>query len=306
MPIPVYVITGHLGAGKTTLVRHLLANSPLASQRVALIVNEFGTHGVDGQILDRAAERVFELSRGSLFCACLAEDLASTLEKIAHEVRPDVVLVEATGVAQPSDFHTVFTASQTADQFQVRANLCVVDMHFTRVLPYFKAPRAQVMAADGLVLNKTDLLGPPGTQRLAELLSDLNPRAAQTCVSQGRVSWEYVQSLQHVPCREPPTTAPPEELAACSILGRAADRDAFRRAFERVQARLLRLKGILDFGDGPVLVESVFDALTECPFVGQRPRFGITVIGWKVTVDELTRVFAPVLGSDQLPLVKLM
>lgn len=305
MPIPVHLITGYLGAGKTTLIKHLLATPPLSTQRVALIVNEFGSLGIDGQLLDQTAERVFEISRGSLFCACITTDLLGTLETIAHEVRPDTVLVEASGVAQTSDLRTLFDTPQTRAQFAVQANLCVVDPHFTKVLPYFKAPRAQVTWADGLVINKTDLLGETGTQRLAALLRDLNPRAARTCVAHGQVAWDFVQTLRHVHCPDPISTGPPEELATCSLLGRTADRAAFHAAFRQVQDRLLRLKGIVDFGTGPVLVESVFDTLGERPFTGTRPRFGITVIGWKITAEELTHAFAPALHATNIPLVQL-
>ena len=305
MPIPVYLITGYLGAGKTTLVKHLLATPQLRSQRVTLIVNEFGSLGIDGQLLERAADHVFEISRGSLFCACIQADFVQTLETIARDVRPDVVLAEASGVAQTSDLGSFFDLPQTRNQFHMQANLCVVDLNCTTVLPYLKASRAQVTWADGLVINKTDLLGTAGTERLAALLSDLNPRAAQVRVTHGRVSWEFVQGLQHLPCQTPPTVSPPEELATCSILGRCADRTEFYAAFQRIQDRVLRLKGIVDFGEGPVLVESVFDALTESPFQGKQPRFGITVIGWKTTAEELTRAFAPALRSTSMPLVQI-
>ena len=305
MPIPVYLITGYLGSGKTTLLNHLLATDPLRSQRVALIINEFGTLGVDGQLLEQAAENVFELSRGSLFCACIEADFVRTLETLAVKIQPDVVLAEASGVAQTSDLKNFFDTPTTRDRFQVRANLCVVDLNLTKVLPYLKASRVQVAWADGLVINKTDLLGADGTDRLAALLRDLNPRAAQTRVTHGRIAWEFVQGLQHVPCESPPTAAPPEQLATCSILGRNADRNRFRAAFQAVRDRLLRLKGIVDFGDGPTLVEGVFDTLTERPFQGERPRYGVTVIGWKITAEEMTRVFSPAIRPVDAPLVQI-
>lgn len=305
MPIPVYLITGYLGSGKTTLLNHLLATPQLRSRRVALIVNEFGTLGVDGQLLEQAADHIFELNRGSLFCACIHADFIQTLETIARDIRPEVVLAEASGVAQTSDLKNFFDAPPARDQFRVQANLCVVDPNLTKVLPYLTAARVQVVWADGLVINKTDLLGAAGTERLAALLRDLNPRAAQVRVTHGRVAWEFVQSLQHTPCQDPPTVAPPEELATCSILGRSADRDAFLVAFERIRDRLLRLKGIVDFGDGPVLVEGVFDTLTERPFRGGHPRFGITVIGWKITAEEMIQAFAAAIRAPDVPLVQL-
>lgn len=305
MPIPVYLITGYLGSGKTTLLNHLLATPQLRSQRVALIVNEFGALGVDGQLLDQAADHIFELNGGSLFCACIHADFVRTLEKIACDIRPDLVLAEASGVAQTSDLNNFFETPPARDQFQVQANLCVVDPNFTKVLPYLKAARVQVAWADGLVINKTDLLAAAGTERLAALLSDLNPHAAQTRVTHGQVGWDFIQSLRHVPCQAPSSVAPPEELATCSILGRRADRSEFHSAFRGIQDRLLRLKGIVDFGEGPVLVEGVFDVLTERPFQGNLPRFGITVIGWKITAEEMTSAFAAAIRSPNAPLVQI-
>lgn len=135
MPVPVYLITGCLGSGKTTLLNHLLATPPLRSQRVALIVNEFGTPGVDGPLLQQAADHSFELNRGSLFCACIHADFARTLETIARDVRPDVVLAEASSVAQTSDLGKFFDTPPARDQLQVQANLCVVDRIAQRCCP---------------------------------------------------------------------------------------------------------------------------------------------------------------------------
>jgi G3E family GTPase len=305
MQIPVYVVTGYLGAGKTTLLNHLLATPQLRARRVALVVNEFGTLGVDGQLLDGAADRVFELNKGSLFCACIQTDFVRTLQTIAADIRPDLVLAEASGIAQTSDLSSSFDLPEIQDCFRIRANLCVVDVNLTKVLPYLKASRVQVEWADGLVINKTDLLGDTGTDRLAALLRDLNPRAAQVRVEQGRVDWGFVQRLQHVPCTAPPMASPPEQLATCSIPGRSADREVFRAAFRTLQDRLLRLKGIVDFGQGPVLVEGVFDTLTERPFHGAHPRFGITVIGWRVTAKAMADAFAPAIQPPEVPLVQI-
>lgn len=305
MPIPVHLITGYLGAGKTTLLNHLLASPELRSQRVALLVNEFGVLGVDGQLLRDSAEHVFELNRGSLFCACIQNDVVQALETIASEIQPQLVIVEASGVAQTADLGSFFQLTSTRDRFRVQANVCVVDPNFTKVLPYLRASRAQVAWADGVVINKIDLLGDSGAERLASVVRDLNPRAAQVRVAHGRIDWSWLQSLQHEPCQGEPTTAPPEELATCSIVARRGDRQAFHAAFARMQDQLLRLKGVVDWGDGPMLVEGVFDQLTERPFQGEEPRFGITIIGWRTTAEQLTKAFAPTLQRTDVPLVDL-
>lgn len=77
--VPVYLLTGYLGSGKTTLLNYLLGQTPLAHQRVALVVNEFGTLGVDGQLIQGTEGGVFEINSGSLFCACTRSGLVKVL-----------------------------------------------------------------------------------------------------------------------------------------------------------------------------------------------------------------------------------
>ncbi len=291
--VPLYLLTGYLGAGKTTLLNHLLAQSPLASQRVALVINEFGTLGVDGQLVERTNGGVFELNSGSLFCACTRSGLVKVLEQIAGGLRPDAVLAEATGVAETSDLYDVLEMPSLAGEFHVRANICVVDsLNFTKVLPYLKAARAQVACADGLALNKTDLLQESSVNRLAALLRSINERAVQTRISHGRLPWSFVEGLRHI---QPPAEriqTPPGEIVSCSIHNRRADRNRLASAMESLGERLLRLKGIVDFDGGPCLVESVFGVYSEKPTGNNNVRYGTTALGWKITQAELARVLS--------------
>jgi G3E family GTPase len=179
-------------------------------------------------------------------------------------------------------------------RFQVRANVCVVDsLNFTKVLPYLKAARAQVACADGLVVNKTDLLGDTETDRLSLLLRDINARAEQTRVSQGRIEWSFVERLRHARTVGEPIDAPPEEAATYSIPHGRADRDLLFTAIESLGERLLRLKGVVDFGAGPVLVESVFGRVTERPLDAKPARPGTTAVGWGIAKAELRQALEP-------------
>jgi G3E family GTPase len=306
MTIPVYLLTGYLGAGKTTLLNHLLAQPALQRRRVALIVNEFGSLGVDGPLIRAGENRMFELNRGSLFCACIQTDFVDTLETIARDVQPELVLAEATGVAQTGDLCRFFAATQDERAFAVQANVCVVDgFNFTKVLPYLKAARAQVAWADGIVINKTDLLDHDALERLELLLDEMNPRAARIGASQGRVDWGFLASLTHTPPIGEPINAPPADMVTCSFPVQRADRDRLLRAIEQLGEQLLRLKGIVDFGDGPVLLESVFGMVTQRPVTADQPRYGLTAIAWKIREEALQRELGPALYLEAAPLVNI-
>ena len=110
--IPVTVITGFLGAGKTTLIRHLMTNA--GGRRLAVLVNEFGTVGVDGDILkscaieDCPAENIVELANGCI-CCTVADDFIPTIEALmALPTRPDHILIETSGLALPKPLLKAF------------------------------------------------------------------------------------------------------------------------------------------------------------------------------------------------------
>jgi G3E family GTPase len=304
--IPVYLLTGYLGSGKTTLLNHLLSDPQLAGQRIALIVNEFGELGVDGQLVTGAEGQVFELSRGSLFCACIRADFARTLQQIAGDVQPDLVIAEATGVAATSDLVEFFDMAQGEFRFHVRANVCVVDsLNLTKVLPYLKAARSQVLGADGIVSNKSELLDESGHTRLAKLLAEMNPTAVQIRTTHGRVPWDFFRELQHTRHLGDQVDGPPADIIACSLPAERGDWQTLVAAIRQLGDRLLRLKGIVDLGSGPELIESVFGSASRKPMTAGPLRFGITAIGWKISEEELRRVFAPTLQPPQGSLVQL-
>ncbi|MEJ1993224.1 MAG: GTP-binding protein, partial [Maritimibacter sp.] len=129
--IPATVITGFLGAGKTTLIRHLLDNA--GGKRIALIINEFGDLGVDGDILKGCGDEtcseddIFELSNGCI-CCTVAEDFVPTMEALlARPDAPDHIVIETSGLALPQPLVRAFQWPQIATRVTVDGVVTVVD-----------------------------------------------------------------------------------------------------------------------------------------------------------------------------------
>ncbi|WP_343221343.1 GTP-binding protein, partial [Oharaeibacter diazotrophicus] len=129
--IPVTVVTGFLGAGKTTLIRHLLANP--GGRRLAVLVNEFGAVGVDGAILRDCAddlcpaENIVELANGCL-CCTVADEFLPTMEALlARPVRPDHILIETSGLALPKPLLKAFDWPAVRSRVTVDAVVAVAD-----------------------------------------------------------------------------------------------------------------------------------------------------------------------------------
>lgn len=298
--IPILMITGYLGAGKTSFLNHILALPSVADKELALIINEFGSLNVDGGLVPEGRYAKYELNKGSVFCICIKTDFIKTLTEIAEEVRPELVIVEATGIADPCDLADFLDAPHLRGRFETRANVCLVDVpNFSKVAPYMKAAQNQVLWADGLVLNKTDLAEPEDVDRVSESLRKLNARAPQERVQYGRVSEGFLQSLEHRPGSASPSEKPPEGIVAVTVAPSGkTDRDAFMEFLRGLDDHLLRAKGAVDFGDGPVLVETVFQRVDEQPAsAASARRTGYTVIVQGLEKEEVLRRFDSVCGS---------
>jgi cobalamin biosynthesis protein CobW len=183
--IPTTVITGFLGSGKTTLVRHVLANA--GNRKLALIVNEFGDVGVDGDILKACGNEncteddIIELANGCI-CCTVADDFVPTMQKLlARKDKPDHIIIETSGLALPQPLVRAFNWPEIKAQVTVDGVITVVDAkalaegRFADDEEALAAQRAadenldhenpieelfedQLNAADLVILNKQDLL----------------------------------------------------------------------------------------------------------------------------------------------------
>jgi cobalamin biosynthesis protein CobW len=214
--IPVTVITGFLGAGKTTLLRHLLAHA--GGRRIALIINEFGDIGVDGEVLKGCGdalcreEDVIELANGCI-CCTVAQDFIPTMEKlIGRPDPPDHILIETSGLALPQPLLKAFGWPEIKARVTVDGVVTVVDGpalaegRFAHDPAAVAAERAadpgiehespieelfedQLNCADMVLLNKTDLLSDAETRKLSRDLSgQLRPGARLVTARHGQVS----------------------------------------------------------------------------------------------------------------------
>jgi G3E family GTPase len=151
MTVPVHIITGFLGAGKTTLMNRLLKKVP-AGLRPAIIVNDFGKVALDGELIDHGSYKVTELASGCV-CCTLSGALAESLVKIVDEQAPDVIFIETTGIAQPSQFPPLFR--ELSSHAHLANVVCVVDsVSFLRYEQFLPLLRMQVEQSNTIILNK--------------------------------------------------------------------------------------------------------------------------------------------------------
>ncbi len=176
------LISGFLGSGKTTLLLQIARRLAAASQKVAIIENEVGEIGIDGQYLRREGLEVQEMFGGCV-CCTLAVDLVTTLRKLEESVQPDRVILEATGVARPGDIvPTVRQYASMVDEIQV---LVLVDGPRYEMLLEVMNPlvTAQIGAADVVAINKIDEMDEAGVDRIRRSVKDLNEKTRVVAIS---------------------------------------------------------------------------------------------------------------------------
>jgi G3E family GTPase len=208
-PIPIIIVTGFLGAGKTTLMRRLIADAYARDLRAGVIVNEFGTLDVDSHILQSADAELLSSIAGGCACCSGQDELHWALEEIAarpESTMPSVILLETSGAADPVVLLDVLTAPQLLEPYRIAALVCVADA--TRwnssddAQPTLGALlQRQLQIADTILLNKADLTDQARLAANEKTLEALNPNArvarAVHCEIDFEEFWQHVFTSPH-------------------------------------------------------------------------------------------------------------
>jgi G3E family GTPase len=177
--IPVTVLTGFLGSGKTTLVNRILSEQH--GRRIAVIENEFGEVGVDHELVIGAEEEIFETSNGCICCTVRGDLIRILGQLLKRRDRFDGILIETTGLADPGPVaQTFFIEDDLKDHFALDAIVTLVDAHHVeQQLADNAVALEQIAFGDVLVLNKTDLVDEATLARIERSLRAINGTARQ-------------------------------------------------------------------------------------------------------------------------------
>jgi G3E family GTPase len=265
--VPVTVLTGYLGAGKTTVLNQLIEQR--RHERIAVIENEFGSVSVDGAVIGPGASGLWELSCGCLCCSGRS-DLVEALRDAGSGVagRIDRIVVETTGLADPGPVaQTVLADERISSKLYLDAVVTVVDAkHIVTQLEESPPPgfvneaAAQVELADRLVVTKTDLVGEPELAAVLARIRGVNGWAEIVPATQGRVDSERVVGIGAFDLHRALTVDPllltreehrhdPSVTAVGLEVAGEVDPDRVNRWLDRLLVEkggdILRMKGVL-------------------------------------------------------------
>ncbi len=174
--IPVTILTGFLGAGKTTLLNYILKGQH--DYKFAVIVNEIGKIGIDGQLVESQKDELLEMSNGCV-CCTVRKDLVKGIQKLLKKGGFDYILIETTGIADPGPVAQTFTNIPALQKF-VRLDSIITVVDAEQIFTQMKNEETaleQIVMADYLLLNKVDLVDEAQLAKVEAEFTKLNPEA---------------------------------------------------------------------------------------------------------------------------------
>lgn len=184
--IPVYILSGFLGSGKTTVLLNMLEHCKKKGQKPGIILNELGQENVEGHLFKE--QKVVELLDGCI-CCTIQEDLKETLNELVIEMESspiDVLFIEGTGVANPVEIQEALLTNPYVNQFDIMSIITVLDAsHFTEYQSIFSSSaevrrliKEQIICGSLLLLNKTDLIGSEELQKIIRKITQIKGEQA--------------------------------------------------------------------------------------------------------------------------------
>jgi G3E family GTPase len=298
--LPTVLLTGFLGAGKTTFLNHLLDELRRRPERVCLIINEFGREGIDASLLSPGPETIHEVNAGSIFCVCTRDQFLAALDAAAAARPPfDLLVVEATGIAATSDLGAYIYGPPLNGRIAVTQNICLVDAaNFHKVRATLPAATNQVEEAGVLILNKADLVSAARLAQLRGELRTLNPRAPVHACSYGAVPLAEVLG-DYAPgsewrSRQGLASVPPASVVSASLTAEGTlDPERLEAFLASLPTTLLRGKGTLRLPEGAVYAEWVLGAWARRPYRGTMGAASrLVLIGPELEEEALQARFA--------------
>ena len=263
--IELYLVCGFLGSGKTTFLKKILSHFTYNGKKCGVLMNEFGKIGIDGKTLPNDID-IVELNNGSVFCQCLHGRFIEELVKFRDFEPLDVLLIEASGMADPSSLLDDLSSLREKNgiNYYPKAMICLIDSeYFLELNEVILTVRKQVQASNIVIINKVDLVEKDVVESIKSTINKLNPKASIYLSTYGDISFEdmfrvednfLTQTYNEIHGLDIPN---PKFLSISLETTMIKNQNLFEEFFSKVKEYTYRLKGFIQFQDGWYSVNGV-------------------------------------------------
>ena len=263
-----YLITGFLGSGKTTCLKSFI--KLFRDKRIALIINEFGKEGIDGKLLADQKAALTEINNGSIFCVCRLGQFEQSLKDIMDHT-PDVIIVETSGLSDPSDVRNILNRKDFID-IEYMGCICLIDaLNFKKVYTTAIPSQKQVNISDIALINKTDLVLPDQIDEIRGILGNANPKLCIYETVFGEVKPGWLEGMQSSDIQGKTRSVRTQDITLQKHLVTVKDTFTSDELIDFIKVFMndtYRIKGFVSIEGKYYLVDCVSDTLKVEPFNG--------------------------------------
>ena len=281
MSIPLHLVNGFLGSGKTTFLLHYLETFA-RGRKIGVIQNEFSPADIDGSVIRKhgGAYQLLEVNNGSVFCVCLLGSFIGSLSTFIDDYAPDEIIMESSGMSDPVSIGQLFQSEKLRNKVFLGYSWTIVDArNFHRVKAIRSRLEHQIRIADTVVVNKSDLAGDL-VESVVEAVKKVNPFAIVEQTSYGQIGFEGNRNpFRFFPAEESTESCRPDLQSVVIKTNRIIGRQKLNEFIESVKADFVRFKGFVNTGkDQKVIIQGVYDDYSVTPvewFAGSTEFVGI-------------------------------
>lgn len=273
-----YLITGFLGAGKTTFLKKFVRW--LYPKKIRLIVNEYGKEGVDGALLAELNLMMDEINNGSIFCVCRLDKFEQVLRDALMNP-PDVLVVEASGLSDPTNIRKILAQQSEYGSVDYKGSICLVDaVNFEKVLNTARVCSRQLSVSELILINKADLVDHHQIDRVKALIHDRYPFASVNVTQQGDFNPSWIENMQSFDNELPQSVITKDITLQKAAITISSEMDKYKleQFIKMFIEDTFRVKGFATLSDGNYLVNCTGTFIDISPWKGQMPANSNTII----------------------------
>jgi G3E family GTPase len=256
--LPIYLVSGFLGSGKTTLLKGIYRSN--RNRRLIYLINDFSFKDVDAQVFGENDAEIIAVPGGSIFCTCLVTEFVSRMNEILKmhaetEYPVEGVVIEASGMANPSIITGLLRDSELDKSFEIRSIISVTDpVSLPKLLQTLPNIRQQIAVADRIVLNKIDLVTPEELQQVEVQIRKINETASLEKTTYCTTNWDIAWLNGFIAGSSGESAHPPQTaFAKFSLRSRKPPRiEKITQLIKDYHSSIYRIKGFIPGVSGEI------------------------------------------------------
>jgi len=300
-PVPFFLVTGFLGSGKTTFLKHLIEHSD-DRYKIGIIQNEFAPANIDGielRNLNKPFE-ILEINNGSVFCVCLLGDFISSLKSFVDQEKPDMLILESSGLSDPIAISEILQSDQLKELVYLSSCWCIIDvMNYQKMLSILIRIKHQISVSDYLVLNKIDLVDSKHLESVKDSVQQINSLVqimeTEYCRIDTDLFFNNISIDRNLKHKESHVFIKPDRPAIKARVFKTSRKisiDNLRKLIRIYIDQTIRIKGFVLLNNNNIVsVQTVFDKVDIKQVEDKTGSTALILMGEDINLSEFNRDF---------------